>query len=151
MNTLVLERFAYSPDGTFGKLTFPEGEEFYTAECPWFGNATGTSCIPEGIYSLGKRYSPTVKRTSANQFSEGWEVLDVPERSFIMIHPANFPLLDLEGCIAIGENYQIIPDRMGVARNAVIKSRPAFKRFMELLETSDYWDLHIFQKRIEYP
>lgn len=151
MNTLVLERFAYAPDGTFGTLSFPTGEVFYTAECPWFGNKVGLSCIPEGVYSLGKRHSPIVKQSSANMFSEGWEVLDVPERSLIMIHPANFPTLDLKGCISVGEDYRIIPDRTGVARNAVTRSRPAFMKVMELLDSSDYWDLEIYQARIEYP
>lgn len=151
MNTLFLDRFAYAPDGTFGTLSFPTGEVFYTAECPWIGNRPNVSCIPEGIYALGKRHSPIVKKSSGNMFSEGWELLNVPNRELIMIHPANFPTLDLKGCIAVGENYQIIPDRTGVARNAVTRSKPAFRKVMELLEVSDYWDLIINQTRIEYP
>jgi hypothetical protein len=151
MNTLVLERFSYAPDGTFGLLFFPSGESFYTAERPWLGNKKSESCIPEGVYALCKRHSPIVQRTSGGKYIEGWEVTDVPNRDYIMIHPGNFPLKDLEGCIAVGKSFQIIEDRLGVPRNAVGASRTAFNEMMELMEVSDYWDLEIVPKLISYP
>jgi hypothetical protein len=151
VNTLVLERFSYAPDGTFGVITFPSGVQLYTAERPWLGNKPSVSCIPEGVYALGKRESRVVSRTSGGSFTEGWEVKAVPGRTFIMVHPGNYPLVDLEGCIAVGKEYQILMDKKGVPRNAVGLSRAAFEVFMREMDTSKYWDLEIFFKRATYP
>ena len=149
-NVIVLERFAYSPDGTFGVMTFPTGEQFYTVERPWLGNKPMESCIPEGLYILQKRYSPAVDRSSGGEFDEGWEVTNVPGRTFIMIHPGNWPI-NFQGCIGVGKEYTVIPDRSGVPRNGVTRSRDAFRDMMELMETSNAWDIDIRQKVIEYP
>src|SRR5690606_26150009 len=64
----------------------------YAIELPWKDNARNISCIPEGSYPLVKRYS---KRF-------GWHILikDVPDRSSILIHPANDAQKELQGCIA---------------------------------------------------
>ena len=150
MSTVVLERFAYSPDGTFGKFIFPTGEEFFSVELPWLGNAVGESCIPEGMYPLVKRYSPVVQRSSNGEFSEGWEVTGVVNRELIMIHPANWPF-DVEGCIGTGLSYEVLPSRDGVYRNGVGDSREAFRQMMGLLETSDFWELDVRPRFIEYP
>lgn len=150
MNTLVLERFNYGPDGTFGTLVLPSGLMLYTVEKPWEGNRPFESCIPEGIYPLGLRESPVVKRTSRGKYSEGWEVQDVPDREFIMLHPANWPF-DVEGCIGPGFGYQVIQDRMGKHRNAVTQSQDAFVKLMEDLSRSSYWTLEIIPKLIQYP
>lgn len=61
-------------------------------ELPWIGNQQSISCIPEGTYLLRNRYSP--------RFKEHIEVLDVPNRSYILFHPANNAKRDLRGCIA---------------------------------------------------
>ena len=151
MKTNLLERFAYCPDGTFGLMTLPSGLVLYTAERPWLGNKQGVSCIPEGVYKLGKRNSPVVAKSSGGAYDEGWEVLDVPGRTFIMIHPGNFPMTDVRGCIAVGKAYRIIEDRLGIPRNAVSSSRPAFRELMNVLDTSDYWDIEIIPKLISYP
>lgn len=149
MNTLVLERFSYAPTGTFGTLRCGD-KEFYTCERPWLSNQEGKSCIPEGVYSLGKRYSPMMKRTTGGEFEEGWEVQDVPNRTFIMIHPANF-VQQLKGCISLGLGFQIIPDKQGIYRQAVTSSRSAVREFMNYMERSNEWDLHIIPKLISYP
>jgi hypothetical protein len=61
-------------------------------ELPWVSNQRSISCIPEGVYKLRPRYSP--------RFKEHIEVLDVPDRSYILFHPANNAKRDLRGCIA---------------------------------------------------
>ena len=70
------------------------GEELLacTIELPWKQNAKRISCIPEGVYTLRRRYSEKFK----------WHLvlLEVPERSGILIHPANDALKELQGCIA---------------------------------------------------
>jgi hypothetical protein len=55
-------------------------------------NETKVSCIPEGKYFIRKRYSAKYK----------WhlELVDVPNRSFILFHPANNAQKNCNGCIA---------------------------------------------------
>lgn len=149
-NTIVIERFAYSPDGTFGKLIMPNGTDFYTVECPWFGNKPYVSCIPEGVYSLGLRYSPIVHSSSGKEFQEGWEIQDVPNRSYIMFHPGNWPI-NFKGCIGLGYGYKAMLDRVGDPRNGVTHSRGAFREFMGMMEQGNTWMLEIMPKLIEYP
>lgn len=82
----------YFNSGTNGAL-YREGIRLcYTIELPWMDNQVGCSCIPEGRYALRKRFSERKK----------WhlEVLEVPGRSMILIHPANNAMKELQGCIA---------------------------------------------------
>lgn len=141
-NNLVLERFNYGPDGTFGRLKFPTREVFYTCERPWLNNKQRESCIPEGVYYLEQRYSPVVQRTSNGLFSEGWEITDVPKRTYIMLHPGNWPS-DVEGCVAVGLDYRIIQDHGGRWSNAVVSSQDAFEQIMELMEYHNQWVLDV--------
>lgn len=141
---LLLERFNYAPDGTFGRLIMPSGKIFYTCEQPWNGNKVGASCIPEGKYQMAMRKSPVVERSSNGDFFEGWEILEVPGRTFIMIHPANWPH-ELRGCISVGLDYEMI-----LNRQAVSKSREAFRQFMG--ETNGrQFEIDIHQFRAQFP
>lgn len=142
MDTLILERFGYMPFGTYGKLIFPSGEMFYTVERPWLDNEPYVSCIPEGVYELGLRYSPVVKRTTGGAFQEGWEVMNVPNRSYIMFHPGNWPE-DVEGCIAVGSGLVNLRRKENDWMPAVAKSRDTFKTIMALLDQHSSWDLKV--------
>lgn len=82
----------YHPQGTNGALYAQGVLQCHTIELPWLDNRPQCSCIPEGRYRLKKRYSP--------KFREHLEVVDVPERELILIHPANNALIELRGCIA---------------------------------------------------
>lgn len=141
-----LER-AYLPDNsaTFGRLVVND-QAFCTLEPPWRGNEQKRSCIPEGVYPLQLRESPIVRRTSAGAYFEGWEVADVPERSFIMFHVGNWAR-DTEGCILVGENFSWSAGNGPMVTN----SRAAFSRFMLALANRDFWDIRIFNKTAEYP
>jgi hypothetical protein len=88
---LELIRTCY-PTGTNGQLYHGGKLICYTIELPWKDNHTGVSCIPVGKYELVKRYSLKLH----------WhlELMDVPGRQFILIHPANNALVELKGCIA---------------------------------------------------
>lgn len=82
----------YFPEGTNGKLE-SEGKLIgYTIELPWKQNERGISCIPEGKYFIRKRYNAKYK----------WhlELVNVPNRTYILIHPANNAQKELRGCIA---------------------------------------------------
>ena len=94
MKTLVLNR-TYFKDATIGHL-FIAGEDnpvWHTIERPDLDNKRNVSCIPEGKY--------LVKPYSSNKYPDVWEVQDVPNRSKILFHGANWAH-QLEGCIAVG-------------------------------------------------
>lgn len=66
-----------------------------TLEEPWNENRRRISCIPSGIYKCRKRVS--------QKFGHHWHVLNVPERTLILIHQGN-SLKDTEGCILVGSS-----------------------------------------------
>lgn len=142
---VILERFSYAPDGTFGRLFLPNGQKFYTVELPWKGNKQRESCIPDGIYTLEKRVSPVVQRTSGGDYERGWEVTHVPGRTYIMIHPGNWPE-NFAGCIGVGLDYRILD-----GRNGVTQSRAAFSQVMAALDGPETWRLEIRPFFMEYP
>lgn len=144
MKSIVIER-AYTDVATIGKMYMPSGNVFYTIELPWEANKRSVSCIPEGVYTLSKRQSGVVSRTSKGRYSAGWEVANVNGRTFIMIHIAN-TTSDIEGCIGIGLN-------LGVVNNqwAVLDSAAAFDKFMTEMNDDDNWEITFRVRTIEYP
>lgn len=143
-----LERFSYAPDGTFGRLRVGD-LELFTCEQPWNGNAVGESCIPAGGYILRRRESPIVAQSTGGEFNDGWEICDVPGRSLIMIHPANWPH-ELRGCVAPGVDYR--PLKSGKAYlSAVTNSRKAHQQLREILDAEDQHKIRVYQYCPEYP
>jgi hypothetical protein len=145
METLLLERFAYLPDGTFGKLTLPDGTLFYTAELPWLGNQRFVSCIPEGEYELKFRSSNTITRSSNGAFNFGWELQGVPDRDHILVHPGNWPR-NVEGCIAVGSAFVPMKDSKSTSLYAVSSSQVAFSKFQNALKTDGKYQIQISAK-----
>lgn len=88
----LLLRRTYHPTGINGILCLAGTELCKTIELPWRDNAPRISCIPEGTYLLRKRYS--------RRFHWHFEVVAVPSRSAILLHPANDASKELKGCIA---------------------------------------------------
>lgn len=82
----------YKSGGTNGTLTLNGQFVCFTIELPWRENAKNISCISEGVYELQPRFS--IKHKAHLQ------VLDVYNRSQILIHAANDALVELQGCIA---------------------------------------------------
>lgn len=142
---MILWRDGYTEMGTFGRLILPSGRELYTVERPWLSNRQSVSCIPEGVYTLGSRFSNVVKRTSGGKYSQGWEVQSVPGRSYIMLHPGN-TMDDLEGCIAVGDSLGYVKGKW-----AVLNSRKAFDVLMDELARQREWLLEIRRYAPEYP
>jgi len=149
-NVLKLARFDRLEEGTFGKLIFPDGWWCYTVERPWLDNKPMVSCIPDGVYSLGLRYSPTVRRITRDRYMEGWEVQDVEGRTYIMIHPGNWPT-DLQGCIGVGEQYMELQGHDGKLHKAVTNSQTTFDEVMKRLNAQSYWGIDIYTSVVEYP
>lgn len=123
----VLERIAYMPQGTLGKLTIGT-EVFWTAERPWRNNQKEVSCIPNGNY--------TCKAYTSKRFGETFEVTDVENRTYILFHVGNFPEKDSHGCILLGE-------RLMDNQAAVSSSKVAVNRFRETLKDVESFDIEI--------
>jgi len=120
-----LKRFAYHPKGTLGVIDY-SGERFYTIERPWLDNTVRISCIPEGVYNMGWRESP--------KFGETWQVQDVQNRTYILIHTANYAK-EVQGCIGLGMG--LMGDRV-----AVSNSRKAVAKFEEMTRDVE-WRLNV--------
>ncbi|WP_417289656.1 DUF5675 family protein [Corallibacter sp.] len=88
---LVLHR-AYFEEGTNGALFNSDRFLCHTIELPWNDNKRNISCIPEGVYDLEPRFSKRFKHHLILNAVKG--------RSFILFHPANDALKELQGCIA---------------------------------------------------
>jgi len=88
---LLLSR-TYFKGGTNGNISYQGKLVCESIELPWRNNKKNISCIPEGRYLLVKR----------QHMKHGLQLAlsIVPNREAILIHPANFALRDLQGCIA---------------------------------------------------
>lgn len=89
-----LARDLFDDQATPGKFFRPDGSFLaFSLERPWLNNQRQISCIPAGRYRLKKRYSQKF----------GWHLWlqNVPDRSLILIHTANY-VRQLQGCIAPG-------------------------------------------------
>ena len=124
----------YFPDGTNGELFFNGKKICNTIELPWKENQKRVSCIPEGIYRVRKRFSP--------KFKWHLEIFKVRNRDFILFHPANNALKELNGCIA--------PVSEITGEGNGIRSRIAFEKLKETvfpyLEKAFVIELIITQK-----
>tara|TARA_R110002167_G_scaffold138106_1_gene325229 strand:+ start:64 stop:492 length:429 start_codon:yes stop_codon:yes gene_type:complete len=115
-----LERFAYTPHGTFGILAYRDFE-CYTVERPWFDNEPNVSCIPEGTYTL------ELSRYNKGGYAS-YEIMNVFGRTDIMIHIGN-SIVDVIGCVATGELLSFIEGRWAVGR-----SKNAYTEWMLAME-----------------
>jgi hypothetical protein len=88
---LVLNRLYYK-NGTNGQISYQGQLICACIELPWRDNKRIISCIPEGRYVLIKRFHA--------KYGEQLAIVNVPKREAILIHPANFALRELQGCIA---------------------------------------------------
>lgn len=117
MADLILERFCFAPNGTFGKIQLSEAL-IYTVERPWANNIPSVSCIPNGLYICRPR----------RFFRGGYdaiEVTGVPGRSHILFHKANLPT-EVEGCIAPASSLGALSGQW-----AGLGSAQAFDKLME--------------------
>ena len=129
MLTMELELIrTYYPEGTNGKILYQDRLMMYSIELPWKNNLARVSCIPEGRYQLIKRWSL--------KFLLHLQVLNVPGREYILIHPANEALRELKGCIA--------PVLFLTGARKGTHSRSAPKTLMDLVAGVPDRDKHVF-------
>jgi hypothetical protein len=99
-NSLSMVRTHHGPEQTKGELFVLDQNgqvlfRCFTLELPWKENQRQISCIPAGRYQVVPRHSP--------KYKNHLHILDVPNRTWILIHEANF-VHQLMGCIAVGES-----------------------------------------------
>lgn len=98
--TILISRFFRNNIQTLGVLNVINNQASNTevtartVELPWKDNQRNISCIPPGKY-------PGELRTS-EKYGKHVHIKEVPNRSYILIHPANF-VSQLRGCIAPGQ------------------------------------------------
>jgi hypothetical protein len=126
METVKLERFAYTPWGVFGRLVYGDFRAF-SVERPWVNNVAQQSCIPDGEYNLQWYNSPKHGPTWA---VVGGTVSLFPEpgkaRAAVLIHVGN-TMDDLLGCIALGSTLGTVNGKW-----AVLNSTATVNSFLSL-------------------
>lgn len=96
LEKVFLNRFKSEKTQTLGELIYNSKVIAKTMELPDLGNKNRISCIPLGSYKVVRRYS----LKHGNHF----HVLNVPKRSYILMHHANY-YRDLLGCIGVGQTH----------------------------------------------
>lgn len=92
--TYFIVRQPSTSNGTFGTFYDDKSNKLcLTVELPWLDNTPQISCIPSGTYQVSQYASP--------KHGLVWQILGVPDRSNIEIHPAN-DINDLLGCVGVG-------------------------------------------------
>ena len=92
-----------------------------TLELPWLDNKKRISCIPEGEYDVIKHVSP--------KFGECFWILDVPERSEILVHKGNYNR-DTLGCVLVGKS---LIDIDGDGNRDTTNSSATMKELLKIL------------------
>ncbi|QAA81406.1 hypothetical protein EI546_06535 [Aequorivita sp. H23M31] len=120
----VIHRRHFEQKQTLGELRLEKNGktifECKTLELPWRNNAVQKSCIPAGKYQVVTRFSP--------KFKNHFHVLDVPGRSWILIHAGNY-YTDILGCILVGEKHL---DLNGDGPRDVTDSKNTLKKLLQL-------------------
>jgi len=93
---VILKREKSDDKQTLGTMFYKNIEICKTLELAWNNNNNRISCIPKGNYKVIRRRSL--------KYGNHFHVLDVPKRSFILIHNANYHY-QLLGCIAVGTKH----------------------------------------------
>lgn len=126
---LKLVRVSEFNEATLGVLCLNDRPIAVTLEDKWRNNEKMVSCIPKGKYKVRRHMSP--------HFGECFKVMDVPNRSDILIHAGNTHK-DTHGCILLGLMYGTV----GVDA-AILSSRAAVANFMSEMCKVDEAELEI--------
>lgn len=126
-----LYRFMRSDQGTRGKLHFNDFA-CHTLELPWKNNQRNMSCIPPGSYKCTTRISP--------KFGLTYWLLEVPNRSYILIHSGNWAgdvekgfKSHVNGCILLGLQSGYLQGQW-----AVLNSRITVTKFMNIMDQQPF-------------
>lgn len=124
---LLLERFAYTPTETQGRLTCPAVPDilFWTIERPWINNPLGPggmpfqSCVPDGKYTLVSYQRSDGSYCHALKNPQLGVYVYPPDgvgRYAVLIHAGN-TVDDVVGCIAPGSTRTIHENQVFVGNS----------------------------------
>ena len=125
MKELLITRYRSTEWGVKSTLKTHSGLDLWGIECPWYGNQSFVSCIPDGRYVLLPWESPKYGRCFAfvgNEVSVNPD--DVPKKAsryLCLIHAANWAD-QLQGCYAPGLDHTEAYERNGNTVPAVWQS-----------------------------
>lgn len=105
---------------TLGRLLY-KNFSCFTLELPWKDNKTEISCIPAGKYKVSRRYS--------SKYGDHLQVLDVKDRTYILIHSGNY-YSDILGCILVGSS---LVDLNKDGYKDVTESKNTLKKLLSIL------------------
>ena len=120
MKIITLNRVITTDEGILGLLHSNGKPISVTLERPWKDNMAWESCIPFGMYPLTR-----LDKSKAFDYPH-YLLEDVPDRTFIKMHVANYPS-ELHGCIGLGSYF-------ANGTIAVCKSRNAMDHVMWFLD-----------------
>jgi hypothetical protein len=130
MIELTLHRISTSDQGTLG-LLLVGGTMLYSLELPWRDNRPNLSRIRRGAY----RATPY----QSNRFGGVYRLIDVPDRSDILIHAGNLAgdvnkgfLTNSSGCILLGMQTGTIKGQL-----AILQSKQAVYELVKALAGAD--------------
>ena len=128
MKELLLKRILEDADKTVGSILWVKDmtQLCCTIELPWINNEPFISCIPKGRY-LCKKYSSA-------KYHDVWEVVNVPNKSKILIHIANI-VDDVKGCIGPGK---IFAKNIKNGKDGVASSGPTMTMLRGKLGDDDF-------------
>ena len=98
----------------------------YSLELPWRDNKKNISCIPKGTYKCTLYNSP--------KFGKVYKVLNVPNRTNILIHIGNYNS-QTQGCIMLGDE---LKDINKDGQKDVINSKLTLSKFMLFMGGKDF-------------
>lgn len=136
MKVLTVKRTHYLSEMTLGTIDFENRPFAQTLEKPWKDNKPFISCIPEGEYLCKRIISP--------KFGDTFQIMDVLNRSFVLIHFGNIPE-DTEGCLIIGESFGKVKGEYGVISSRTVVGQ-GFLEFKDLTHGLDIFRLVILNK-----
>ena len=130
MRKIILQRYFGNDKQTIGSIVYPICGKNYTTnmvfvcdtlELPDRDNQKFISRIPAGIYQVRKRWSL--------KFGKHFHILDVPDRTWILIHRGNY-FFNSTGCIIVGDKFKDINNDGQID---VLNSKKTLKRMLNNL------------------
>ena len=129
-----IHRLSTGVEGTPGKLTVANNAfTCHTLELEWLNNQHDVSCIPAGTYRCEVSYSNHMNK-------DLYHVLNVPDRTTVMIHNGNYAgqenkglKSDVLGCILLGDSEGKIN-----GQEVVLDSVVALTAFMKLMKNEPF-------------
>ena len=126
---LKITRLEYGNNETIGVLQLLDKVLCWTLELPDKDNQRNISCIPKGKYKVYRIVSP--------KYGDCFQIMNVPNRSEILIHVGNTHR-DILGCVLLGSGVGYLNDD-----RAILGSKNAVNEFMVKTKGVNELDLEI--------